>query len=319
MGALAAEAHVMPLSTFDVSSPEVSLVLGVRVTNAFVEDMNDAWLRGGPFRLLPLAPSAAHRGTPSFLIGLDFGSVPTTPKERAEAAHVLEAGLTVQTMCWHTAQIELALATISRRTFARKRAMLEESLVRQLGHRNPSLRDPHIARLVLSNCAWISLQRWQELLPNAVVAARRTELARAWSYLFESVRGLRFDRCDWEQLAPRDGHWDEFAPVGTKESAYLNAWKAVEAIIGDPGSARRAKTKIVERLRSIGANPEEEVGFHERIPLADALTRYLDDRDDSAGHGSGARKRDLALAQIVSLQAAARYVSLYAASAWRAA
>ncbi len=67
------------------------------------------------------------------------------------------------------------------------------------------------------------------------------------------------------------------------EDALQNAFKAIEAIIGDPPSNNR---KFFRKLKEIGLNPFEEVGYTEKKPLHEDIREINYMRDKKSAHGS---------------------------------
>jgi hypothetical protein len=65
------------------------------------------------------------------------------------------------------------------------------------------------------------------------------------------------------------------------EAAYWNAFKAIEALAGEPGNEQRFR----ERLVAMGINPDEPVGLREQLPLIRRIREVHRTRDARAGHG----------------------------------
>ncbi len=151
--------------------------------------------------------------------------------------------------------------------------------------------------------------RWlDEMAPIIARHFADTRFASAAGYLFKSIADLWWDMCDWRE----EGYRGDFRPYLTQaeaEAAFLNAFKAVEALIGEPGSVER----VQQSLRQIGVNPKEEFLFgKERIQVAHAVRACLGTRDKVAAHGSRQNKRELTLPGIFRLQALARHLLLFA-------
>jgi len=97
------------------------------------------------------------------------------------------------------------------------------------------------------------------------------------------------------------------------ETAYQNAFKAIEAIIGEP---RKDEEKIRMKLRSAGINPDEEVGYNlygmkpEKEPLLKKLMDMQKVRDKKAAHGKTSTPRTIGYCELKDKQALARYVIL---------
>jgi len=92
------------------------------------------------------------------------------------------------------------------------------------------------------------------------------------------------------------------------EDALQNAFKAVEAVIGDPP---RDDRRFFEKLREIGIDPHEEVGYTERSPIERVIRQMNAARDKRSAHGS-TRNRNISPAELLSFQACAEEVVLAA-------
>jgi hypothetical protein len=97
------------------------------------------------------------------------------------------------------------------------------------------------------------------------------------------------------------------------ETAYQNAFKAIEAIIGEPPKdTNKLKTKLV----SIGINPDEMVGYelYEMKPAKEKLIKKLVDmqeiRDKKAAHGKTIAPRTIGYCELKDKQALAQHVIL---------
>lgn len=147
------------------------------------------------------------------------------------------------------------------------------------------------------------------LMPLVRRYVEEQRFARGVSYLRESMRSLGVDSCDWAGEG-FDLEYYRYVPLGAAESAFLNAFKSVEAIVGEPGRDRTAR-RFRERITEQGISPDEEVGYGGmKEPLVDKVLRYHAVRDDVAAHGLGRSKRDLALREILDLQRLGRYLLL---------
>jgi hypothetical protein len=85
------------------------------------------------------------------------------------------------------------------------------------------------------------------------------------------------------------------------EDALHNAFKAIEAVIGDPPKDDR---RFSEKLAAIGIDPQEPVGYQDKIPIADMVRRMNTARDKRSAHGS-TRNRGISSAELLDFQACA--------------
>ena len=67
------------------------------------------------------------------------------------------------------------------------------------------------------------------------------------------------------------------------ESAFQNAFKAIEALIGDPS---KDESKLHFQIRAKGIDPDELVGWRDKLPIAQAVRKVSQIRDKRAAHGS---------------------------------
>lgn len=97
------------------------------------------------------------------------------------------------------------------------------------------------------------------------------------------------------------------------ETAYQNAFKAIEAIIGEPPRDRR---KLRMKLVSTGINPDEMVGYelYGMKPAKEKLIKKLVDmqetRDKKAAHGKTITPRTIGYCELKDKQALAQHVIL---------
>lgn len=113
------------------------------------------------------------------------------------------------------------------------------------------------------------------------------------------IREVAWDREAWP---PTSSHQTHF------EDALHNAFKAIEAVIGDPP---RNERKFFERIRDIGIDPFEPVGYAERAPISTLIRTMNEARDKRSAHGS-TRQRTIRPAELLKFQACADLVVLAA-------
>lgn len=134
------------------------------------------------------------------------------------------------------------------------------------------------------------------------------DFERSCSYLHKSIMDLGVDKCDW-----REKNYDQaffrFVTIANAESAFLNAFKAVEAFVGEP-SENRTEEKLRERLARRSISADEPVGYSTKRTVLEWILLNHPLRDSIAGHGIGRQKRPLTVAEIIELQAVARYLIL---------
>jgi len=113
--------------------------------------------------------------------------------------------------------------------------------------------------------------------------------------------------CDNSDMPP------SHAQRASVETAYQNAFKAIEAIIGEPPKDKR---KLRMKLSEAGINPDEEVGYelYGMKPGKETVLKKLMDmhqnRDKMAAHGKTTTPRTIGYCELRDKQALARYILL---------
>jgi hypothetical protein len=136
------------------------------------------------------------------------------------------------------------------------------------------------------------------------------------SALFDA---LRFLRKSYENFWIAPGGISEvlaesvgFVATGSSQSkfedALQNAFKAVEAIIGDPPKDDR---RFFGKLEAVGIDPNEQVGYRQKLPIYSVIRDMNEVRDKKAAHGS-AQNRYISPADRLEFQACAEEVVLAA-------
>jgi hypothetical protein len=113
---------------------------------------------------------------------------------------------------------------------------------------------------------------------------------------------IREVACDQEASPPSSSHQTHF------EDALHNAFKAIEAVIGDPP---RDERKFFDKIKAIGIDPFEPVGYDERRPISTVVRTMNEARDKRSAHGS-TRRRTIRPAEVLDFQACAGTIVLAA-------
>ncbi|MDV2989662.1 MAG: hypothetical protein P3T54_05910 [Dehalogenimonas sp.] len=96
------------------------------------------------------------------------------------------------------------------------------------------------------------------------------------------------------------------------ETAYQNAYKAIEAIIGEPSSD---KDKFRNKLKAQGINPDEIIGYDalrgiREETIFNKILNMQETRDTKAAHGKTGRPRDIGYLELADKQKLAKYIIL---------
>lgn len=144
---------------------------------------------------------------------------------------------------------------------------------------------------------------WQ-LLPSA----RDPRILAALTFYRASVDRVWFSPGDLYDI----NRWEEEGDVppsavdhAAHDSAFQDAYKAIEAIVGDPN---KRDAKFHEQLRAAGIDPATPVGFRTKEPLATRIRILSIIRDKRTGHGTRPRKAPLTKGELIEVQECARYV-----------
>lgn len=89
------------------------------------------------------------------------------------------------------------------------------------------------------------------------------------------------------------------------ENALLNAFKAIEALIGEPP---KNNNKFFKKLLSIGVNPKYNYGYPNYKPIYKVIREMSYVRDKKAAHGSIPKRRDITYFELMDYQFCARLI-----------
>jgi hypothetical protein len=88
------------------------------------------------------------------------------------------------------------------------------------------------------------------------------------------------------------------------ETAFQNAYKAIEALVGDPPKDDR---KLTDKLKRLGINPQEEVGLRQKKTLQEHVRQLNLIRDKRVAHGK-TRSSQLQILEVIESQQAAGFI-----------
>ena len=154
---------------------------------------------------------------------------------------------------------------------------------------------------------------WLDCVPSWQAAMNDPAFRLAANYLRESILSLLPDMERWMA----DGYsrdYDEPMEVARSEQAHWNAFKAVEAILGDPGKDKTGK-RIRERMVTRGLDPRAPWGTSGSSDIADAVIATMKLRDPIDAHGWGKEKRPLRAGEVLDAQSLAHAILVRAVNA----
>lgn len=226
-----------------------------------------------------------------------------TPLHRAmQMAHQLETVDVLQNMCSQVL-MELSLLPLDNLTRTKPPPWTEREICEVCG-RDWYLLNDFPLPVCLGSCT-LKPRNWPGDLKSVLKASlEHPEFERACSYLHESVVRLGWDVCDWrEEQYNREFY--RYVPIARAEAAFLNAFKAIEAVVGEPSKDRTQK-RLRARMEALGVDPDSP--FVEGSTLVEKVLHYHSLRDEVAAHGVGRLKRPLMLSEIIELQLLARFL-----------
>lgn len=86
------------------------------------------------------------------------------------------------------------------------------------------------------------------------------------------------------------------------ESSVLNAFRSVEALVGEPGQAERLK----DRMRRLGINPDALARFEDKRPIYQEISWLQELRDSTSAHGMRRRRQPLSYFEVLRAQELAK-------------
>ncbi len=128
---------------------------------------------------------------------------------------------------------------------------------------------------------------------------------RSCSYLHLSMEELVYDLCDLRDDLDNKND-SRYVTVARAESSFLNAYKAIEILVGDPGKDR-SKENIRNRLEKLNVNILEKYSPLDNQMVLESFITYSKLRDKVAAHGIGKKKRIIEFPEIIDLQLLASY------------
>ncbi len=158
------------------------------------------------------------------------------------------------------------------------------------------------------------------MLPNQVITkcfsclpcvVASLDLFNACHFYRESLGNFEFVGDAITEVLQEPEGYPETKELQVKaETALHSAYKAIEAIVGEPG---RNKRRNEQRLQEWGINPYKRVGFgSRRMPLLSKLLRLQQLRDSAVAHGKRTRGKPITYYEIMDAQYLAQAVILEA-------
>ncbi len=149
------------------------------------------------------------------------------------------------------------------------------------------------------------LGRVLQIVPAVV---KNQSLLDAASFYRESITNVCVSDGDlFEMVSDGNDIPTTSSERATVETAYQNAFKSIEAIIGEPPSdQRKFRLKLVKQ----GFNPDEIVGYMKlgEQPLMKKILDMQNTRDKKAAHGRRGQPREISYCELKDKQALARYI-----------
>lgn len=148
---------------------------------------------------------------------------------------------------------------------------------------------------------------WENYLWRLMNGTDQPSVQRSLMLLRESFKQVRVDRVAVDDLV-RLGAFDSPPAIDreTAESAFVQGFKAIEALVGDPGSDKpKKRLKLEKSLIALQIDPGEQCGFAEKKAISERIWDAYAIRNGRAAHGS-TRGSALTSHEIVDCQETAR-------------
>jgi hypothetical protein len=151
-----------------------------------------------------------------------------------------------------------------------------------------------------------TLESIKDILEIVNMQMHNKTLQNASSYFYSSVKKLGLDICDWRD-SDYDPQFDPYINIGLRESCFQDAYKSIEAILGDAGGLKNRDIRLSLKLKSLNIDPEEEMGYRIKEKILTKILRFVVIRDKFSAHGS-TPKGLIQLTDIIDAQSCARYL-----------
>ncbi|MFW6118903.1 MAG: hypothetical protein ACOC7S_01055 [Planctomycetota bacterium] len=139
----------------------------------------------------------------------------------------------------------------------------------------------------------------------AALAIREERLFRALRFLNASKEDFDVAPGELREILCSDEEPPRTTLTQTRfENALQNAFKAIEAVIGDPP---KDDGRLFRKIRDVGLDPGEMVGYGRKMPLHEAIRWANDARDKKSAHGS-TKKRKISVLELLNHQSCAEHV-----------
>jgi hypothetical protein len=132
---------------------------------------------------------------------------------------------------------------------------------------------------------------------NAALFDATRFLQRSYENFYVSPGGI--SEVMYDDTPPSTG-----ATQNDREDALHSAFKAIEAVIGDPS---KNDNRFFATLAKIGIDPAEEAGYLNKIPVHKMIRRMNEARDKRSAHGS-TRNRKISAAELLDFQTCAEVI-----------
>jgi hypothetical protein len=122
-------------------------------------------------------------------------------------------------------------------------------------------RNPEIIKREILNCQYFSPYPLAASWAFCHIAVQNPQINQALAFHSSSVRGFYVYPGELEDAIAQEIH-PSILPEA--ETAFQNAYKAIEALVGDPPKDDR---KLADKLRRLGIDPQEQVGLRQKKTL----------------------------------------------------
>jgi len=150
-----------------------------------------------------------------------------------------------------------------------------------------------------------STDRVEWVWNNVPAMVKNEHLARAVRFLKNSIENFHVYPGEIQEVIDNPSVTAASPSEQTHMETALHAgFMAIEAIIGDPP---KDSSKLAVKLRSIGLDPTESVGYSSKKPLQQVIREFNNARDKKSAHGS-TRDRAITVLELLELQSCAELI-----------
>lgn len=186
-----------------------------------------------------------------------------------------------------------------------------EDIIEEDSHREYNERYRELAIYsIFSSCYLISAEVIEDMWKNIPILLDNPNIFNAVCFYSASIREIHFEG-DSIDDAFMEVDKTPISKIGLTlaENAILNAFKAIEAIIGDPP---KNEARLRSKIQDIGLDPDDKMFLYPEFggSILDEIRRLSLARDKRAAHGRTNKERKITYFEMMNAQFLARLIIL---------